>query len=187
MMKNILIVLTVLAMASVASAQLSISVDGVVDPPETAITLYPSDTVVINIHGDGTYPEPGYGFFLGVHVGDLGSLDATNGTMVYAGNATSGPINMDDQDIADFFGFNIPYVYMELIDLKTPPDVFIPLEGLLVDDIIFHCEGEPGDVLLTLLDADGNEMDTQIIHQIIPEPMTLALLGLGGLFLRRRK
>jgi len=37
-----------------------------------------------------------------------------------------------------------------------------------------------------VVDDAGAVMDSQIIHQI-PEPITLALLGLGGLFLRRRK
>ena len=69
-----------------------------------------------------------------------------------------------------------------------------PLLGKLVDSILLHCEGI-GEVTLTLAsiyDPGTGEpvsitvMDTQVIHQI-PEPMTFALLGLGGLFLRRRK
>jgi len=49
----------------------------------------------------------------------------------------------------------------------------------------FHCDG-PGIVVITLLDTDGVVLDTITVSQI-PEPMTVALLGLGGLFLRRRK
>ena len=43
-----------------------------------------------------------------------------------------------------------------------------------------------GDILtLTTLDGGFNELGTTDI--VIPEPMTMGLLGLGGLFLRRRK
>ena len=49
----------------------------------------------------------------------------------------------------------------------------------------FHCT-EVGDVVVHLLDDGMQIVDSIVIHQI-PEPMTIALLGLGGLFLRRRK
>ena len=39
---------------------------------------------------------------------------------------------------------------------------------------------------LTLMDANFGELGTVMID-VIPEPMTLGLLGLGGLFLRRKK
>jgi hypothetical protein len=62
----------------------------------------------------------------------------------------------------------------------------MPLDGKLVDEIIFHCTGG-GDTVLTLVTADLQVVeDIQIIHNI-PEPMTIALLALGGLLLRRRK
>ena len=63
-MKNILIVFTVLAMASAANAALLISVGGVVDPEDTTITIKPSEHVVIDIWGDGQ-TDP-YGFYFGV-------------------------------------------------------------------------------------------------------------------------
>jgi hypothetical protein len=39
----------------------------------------------------------------------------------------------------------------------------------------------------TPLDADGNELYKVLVPDTIPEPATLALLGLGGLLLRKRK
>ena len=67
----------------------------------------------------------------------------------------------------------------------------------LMRDLIFHCEG-PDDVTISMyagvggidyIENDipqGTLLGSVLIHQI-PEPMTIALLSLGGLFLRRRK
>lgn len=77
----------------------------------------------------------------------------------------------------------------------------------LVWDIFFHCDGEE-DVTIDLtlnglteyglfdevvpdqdpywLAATEDDLGDLVIHQV-PEPMTIALLGLGGLFLHRRK
>ena len=85
-----------------------------------------------------------------------------------------------------------------------------PQEAVLVWDLLLHCEGTGNVVVdLTLNDPTGTrvwdyfnhtsgapigesyyateaDLGDLIIHQV-PEPMTMALLGLGGLFLRRRK
>jgi len=84
-------------------------------------------------------------------------------------------------------------------------------EATLIWNLIIHCDGE-GEVVvdLTLQDVDSRysqyvnssvtpmtpypdwepllegDLGDLVIHQI-PEPMTIALLGLGGLFLRRRR
>jgi hypothetical protein len=70
-------------------------------------------------------------------------------------------------------------------------------DGAAIDHILFHCE-DYDDATITLedyvvfgtgtVDFGGpvDMGDPVIIHQI-PEPMTIVLLGLGGLLLRRRK
>lgn len=174
-MKNILIVLTVLAMASVANAGLLISVDGVVDPPDTSISIRPSDVVVIDIYSDGTTDVGVY--FLEVQ--GLASYDLSGAI----NNVNPDPPNPIDTTIFEL------YPGMIFIDLLIPSAPPLPKieEGKAVDGIKIHCEGEPGDVTLTLWnEAMDFVYDTQVIHQI-PEPITFALLGLGGLFLRRRK
>jgi hypothetical protein len=188
MMKKLLVVLTVLAMASVASAALQISVNGVVNPADE-IFLKPSETAVIDIWGDGQTACGAFYLFVQNGPTSGGSLDESQAVMLYQGNATflgPGTDPTDYEWIRDA-GYAMPcdVVYMELVDLAVPAK---SLTGTLVDNIIFHCESQPGDVVLWLVDAGDPTivLDTQVIHQI-PEPMTLALLGLGGLFLRRRK
>jgi hypothetical protein len=179
MMKNVFFVLTILVMASAANAAMSISVNGVVNPADTEITLMPSDIAIIDIHGDSGTPI-GI-FFLGINAGGPGSLDIANATMVYQGNAAAA-FDYDDPDVAGMLGIDNPLVGLELSDIAVEP---IQFDGLLVDNIAFHCEAI-GDVTISLFDGDGVLMDSQVIHEV-PEPITFALLGLGGLFLRRRK
>jgi len=194
MMRKLIFLLTVLAIASVSNAALKISVNGVVDPPDTQIVLKPSETAVIDIWGDNQTPSPWDGWLIAE-----GPATTVNGNLLYQGSLSS-LVTFDASS-----GLPDMKAWLESIGYKAvggvsnivfadgayPPK---PLEGTLVDGIVFHCEA-PGDVLLTLVnifDPGTGEpptltvMDTQVIHQI-PEPITLALLGLGGLFLRRRK
>jgi len=187
-MKKLVVLMLVLGICSLTNAGLKISLNGVVDPPEPTVPLNESDNAIIDIQGLDP-AQPMGTFFLGITIasGQYGSLDISAATLPYPGNKKS--IVWGDPDWAALLGVENPFVAFELVDLVTPPDIPKPLLGLLVDNIKFHCDGyDPlaPDVTLTLMDIDGAVLDTQVIHQI-PEPITIALLGLGGLFLRRRK
>jgi hypothetical protein len=56
------------------------------------------------------------------------------------------------------------------------------------DHILIHIVGvSEGTTTLNLYDSDGETILDQCTIAVIPEPATIALLGLGGLLLRRRK
>jgi len=65
----------------------------------------------------------------------------------------------------------------------------VPAGGVIADDILLHC-AEVGDTMIILQEIDGNWQlgaiyDMVVIHT--PEPLTLSLLGIGGLGLLRRR
>ena len=189
-MKNLLIVFTVLAMASVTNAALLLSVDGVVDPPETAITLLPSETAVIDIWGDSQTPTPQAMYLASSKESCDMILDAA-GLQILYGGSLSEYYQVEDPDekgyISELIGGGpvCSAIFIVLADGGAPPQP--PLDGTLVDGIILHCAAPDLDGVLYLVEANGAGIfDTQVIHQV-PEPITFALLGLGGLFLRRRK
>jgi hypothetical protein len=179
MMKNIFIVLTVLAMASGASAAMKLSVNGQTDVPDSTISMLQSDTVVIDIHADATT--------LGIMVIEGPGSISGDPTFIWEQSGVSNP--SPDQDLwKEILELDFGFVDVrQVIDIGIvdSTDPFTQPDGLVIDGLIFHCEGL-GEVRLSLLDVDLNVHDSLTIHQI-PEPITFALLGLGGLFLRRRK
>ena len=192
-MKKLLVFILALSMASIVSAAPVLSINGDTVTKEFTL-LGPSDYLTIDVHID-----------IGLVGGTLdivlsnaqGSLDPTNMTF----NPNYSLLGILDQ----------PWDFPWVENAGSTPQLvsigggnFSTANGdvrWVMDNLVFHCE-EATDVIIQLyagvggVDYDpsgagvedipvGTLIDSVIVHQ--PEPMTIALLGLGGLFLRRRK
>jgi hypothetical protein len=183
-MKKTLILALVLSMVSMANAALQISVNG--DTLITDVMTIPSDVLVLGIATDSPM-----GFGLGDWNG--AALTCTINSTIDASNAVS--LYPNEPGIAIFrdaavdLGFIVPTYPQD----NGPGFTFtftganIPA-GMIIDSIMMHCNS-PILTVVTLWGSQDYEhfevLDT--LYVWIPEPMTLGLLGLGGLFIRRRK
>ena len=163
-MKKLLILSLVLGIASLATAGLSI---GGYDGSE----LKESDTIVLTIVGDGDTPALDPTWL--VVVSGPGSVDPAQANLYM--DAVPGVI-----DLGPILGQQT-IMFNTVIPTNPPP----ALDGL-VGDIVFHCDG-PGDVLIQLVNGSNMLPYDEILIKQVPEPATMGLLALGGLFLRRRK
>ena len=170
-MKKLLILVMVLALSSMASATITLVVDGV--DAGAAITLLPSDTVWIGVNQDIAENFAAYVIMDTTSLGSWTGLSA-----IYSPPALAAVVGWTyygtgvDPGMDAWFGdFTLPGLE------QGGPGVFGAVQ--------FHCEA-PGDVLITLYDEAFVPVDTLTIHQI-PEPATIALLCLGGLLIRKKK
>jgi hypothetical protein len=200
MMKKLLVLALVLGLTSSASAALSgiqLSVDGVTNGAGTIqeVTTSISIETVIDVHGPFGYDWLGYIIIEGDPPagGEWGDDDATGADILnqyYTNQAY--PIMHPGAGDEDLSGYQ-RYIEADWgwgYELSANSATNVP--GGLQFEFIFHCLGPESEYMIITLwdDAQGyvTPQDTIVLHTgIIPEPMTITLLGLGGLFLLRRR
>ena len=195
-MKKLLVLVLVLGMASMASAALQISVNGNPEPIDSEIILEPSDTVMLDVWTDSMIyaGAQGEGDWFLMCDNNLGTI--SGGAANAAIQATGNVLAIYDGKEAGAWVIESPFdgVGGGVVALGAP----MMAGDVLYDQILFHCE-KLGDTVISLVSGVAivpdvgdpyvevtGVWDEVVIHQI-PEPMTMSLLGLGGLALLRRR
>jgi hypothetical protein len=181
-MKKLVALMLVFGMVSVASAGLQLSVNGNPDPIDTEIELLPSETLELDIWTDAD---------IGMFAGHLWMcvVKTTQGTITGgAGTITASVVSGPAPSTGVIPPAGMEGRWGNVFNLESTP---IAAGTIIVDSLIFHCETERLDAVVELWEViedvgTGVLYDSVIIHQI-PEPATMALLSLGGLFLLRRR
>jgi hypothetical protein len=186
-MKKLLVLLMVLGLMSTANAALTtyLSLDGsTVAPASDTITV----GSIINVSIVSTVGAP---TAMNLELDDTaaGALAQTgaytHGDWIYTGGTVQGMTQYAAAgSIASIWGPTITGYpgFFEPTAAGAPGGLTTAGEWFSIN---YQCTGL-GDTYITLYDSQANELSQMVVHQT-PEPITMTLLGLGGLFLRRRK
>jgi hypothetical protein len=171
-MKKLLVLMLVLGMVSTANATLTFRVGGV---DTTTLDVVAGTTVTIQIYDDVT-TQAGYNAQV---ILDVVSNGAVENGQIYAAAGSAGAIVAYNYAPYGLVGYN-------LTSMSISDDISAGLHF----SVDYNATGtSSGDTdAFSLYDGrQGYAKVDSLPITIIPEPMTIALLGLGGLFLRRRK
>ena len=182
-MKKLVVLMLVVGMASLASAALSISLD-----PVGGTTIDASTTnVTIDVTGSGAFPSDSVYFQLssdaGVITGGAVGPDAPSASAIYGTTYPGFPGTPAGQDG--------PYGSLSNTATTDVPKAGTFLTGFDLDLSALTLAGGDTIELSFATSADfatsAGVFTQTLTVATVPEPMTMALLGLGGLFLRRKK
>jgi hypothetical protein len=198
MMKKFLIFMLVLGLTACVQAALlpiELSVNGVYDGygNNTEISIVPCTYVVIDVKAPAGLDWTGYVIIDGAFPGSAGEwgdklgppYTALGGGFYYADSmypktdAGAGDLSRVNRYSEAGWGFGYELTDAQAVGANPGGTAF---------ELMFHC-AKPGTVTISLYNSGGDYVtpdDRITIHQV-PEPATIALLGLGGLLLKRRK
>lgn len=159
-MKKMLVLALVLGIASLASATVTVSV--------SSNTVAVGGTVTVSVSSDNT---DGY----------VKYLDMVKGTATL-GTVSKLPAAGAQADVIDYSTGTLYDIGLTAADFTNTPTAGIHFT------VLATATGNVGDTFtLDLLNDQTFDVASTQTVTIIPEPVTMALLGIGGLFLRRRK
>jgi hypothetical protein len=174
-MKKLLVLMLVLGLASTANAYIELRIGG--SPAPGTLDVVAGDTAAIQVYDDNT-TQNGYVGYIIVESGGDGVL---NNAVVEASAGSSG-----DASAYSYYGWGAGYT---LTAMSITGDIAAGHHFTITYDAAGLSEGDSAVISLW----DGRTTPTAYSEvgsmniNIVPEPITIALLGLGGLFLRRRK
>ena len=181
-MKKILILMLVLGLTSTVNATLTLEVresDGVTEAP-----LDMADEYVLTLNSD-------YVLVVSSDSADDGTLGGVYGPGYVAADwAKLGPADstttvLDTGDLS-YINWYAPYQGYEFQAKDSSYGPGVHVGDWFGIDLTASAEGTFSFGLLDYRVSSTAAVDT-VSGTIVPEPITIALLGLGGLFLRRRK
>lgn len=192
-MKKLLVLVLVLSMATMASASLRISVNGEQQPSYCFIGPLVGQTFTLGIWTDAAIIAGTNDNFYFDLVGStaFGTIDYTTGNVLIADNG----IALFSNASAAGEGFPLTPGIDGIsggITLFTLPSIAAGTQ--IFDGINYTASALGFQTLLLYESIDGTPDTTTLVDTVsffqdtpIPEPMTLGLLGLGGLILKKRK
>jgi len=164
MMKTCSALVLALILASGASADLTL-----VGVPSEPIDIGDKVTITVASSVGGAYSG-----WLAIETPAVATFDGAP-EFTPAGNPSGASTMEYWPDFGDWYNFTI---------VSFPPSPAIAAG----DHILIHVIGVgEGSTQLRLLGDDGETVLDECTINVVPEPMTIALLGLGGLLLRRRE
>ena len=191
-MKKLLVLMLVLGLASLANATLSLEVT-VMGLPYDGSVLANGTEVTVAVVQDAPFPDGSGGEVWVNFVGDPISITDMTPTADYVGGIWYGwnwLFNAGVATLGDATG------YQAWKGAAASPGVGTPGMGSVMNPLTAELYSSTWEFTFAVSAAtelsfggewDGTQYDGACEVEVIPEPMSMALLGLGGLLLRRRK